>query len=399
MALAWPALRADDQTAAALYGFSKAVDWPSFLQAAESFHSPQQTILYADRAGTIAMVAPGRVPIRKRGDGSVPVPGWTGDYDWTGFIPFEELPMRVDPPNGRIVTANNRLVPKSYPYLLTRDWPDPYRAERIEESLEGGFGFDVDSTMVLQNDSLSTAARELVPRLLALLPADAGLADIRRALGGWDYGMQRDRPEPLIFYGWLWALNGALLGDELRQDFPDFARPDPRLIARTLSEGQAWCDIQRTEPVETCPAAVAAALSQAVAVLSDAYGSDWRAWRWGDAHRVTFRHDVWSRVPLLGSLLGRSLPTDGGDFTVNRGGVRFGAGRTPDFEDVLVPSLRAVYDLADLDNSRFMIAGGQSGHPLSPHYGDLLESWRDGLYVKLVGAETEATQRLVLLPQ
>ena len=107
LALAWPALAPDDRTAEALYRLNRARDWAAFRTAIENFHSPQQNIVYADTGGTIGFAAPGRVPIRKQGDGRAPVPGWSGAYDWTGFIPFDALPIAVNPPSGRIIAANN----------------------------------------------------------------------------------------------------------------------------------------------------------------------------------------------------------------------------------------------------------------------------------------------------
>ncbi len=135
LALAAPFLRGDDRTAEALWGIDRATDWDEFRAALRSWVAPQQNIVYGDSAGTIGFIAPGRVPIRKHGDGWLPVPGWSGDYDWTGFIPFPELPQATNPAAGHFVSANNKIVPDSYPYFLSHDWDLPNRAERIGQLL------------------------------------------------------------------------------------------------------------------------------------------------------------------------------------------------------------------------------------------------------------------------
>ena len=136
VALAWSAPAEDDLAIQALLGIDRARDWTGFVAALRDVGAPMQNILYADASGHIGFIAPGRVPIRKHGDGRWPVPGWTGEYDWTGWVPFDALPRALDPPGGVLFNANNRIVPPDYPYLLTADWEAPYRARRLAELLE-----------------------------------------------------------------------------------------------------------------------------------------------------------------------------------------------------------------------------------------------------------------------
>ncbi len=125
----------EDRSAEAVWDINRASDWPSFRAALQKFVGPVQNIVYADVDGTIGFIAPGLVPIRGKGQGWLPAPGWTGEYDWAGFIPFAALPSAVNPPSGHFVSANNKIVPESYPYFLSRDWDLPNRAERIEALL------------------------------------------------------------------------------------------------------------------------------------------------------------------------------------------------------------------------------------------------------------------------
>ena len=138
VALAWSAPAEDDLAIQALLGVDRARNWSEFVAALRDVGAPMQNILYADAFGHIGFIAPGRVPIRKRGDGRWPVPGWTGEYDWTGWVPFDALPRALDPAEGVLFNANNRIVPPDYPYLLTADWEAPYRARRLAELLQGG---------------------------------------------------------------------------------------------------------------------------------------------------------------------------------------------------------------------------------------------------------------------
>lgn len=403
VALAWTGLRADDLTAQALYRMNRAGSVAEFREALRDFHSPQQNIVFADRTGSIAFMAPGRVPIRKDtiAASQMPVPGWTGAYEWAGFIPFEELPQSVDPPLGWLGSANNRIVGPDYPHLIAARWPDENRMRRIGELLDGLEPLDIDRMAAMQMDVLSVAARELVPRLLADLatarPALAG-AELAAAdlLGRWDFRMDRDRPEPLIYAAWLAALNEVLLGEPLGPLYGEYVPWNLERVGTLLAEGPpGWCDDPATPDMESCAARVAAAFATAIAGLIAAHGDEPPAWRWAAAHRARFPHAVLGRIPLLGDLFQPELATDGGNDTLNRGAYRLDEAPAL-FPHVHGAGLRAVFDLAEPDASRFVIAGGQSGNPLSRHFADLIPRWRDGGFVTIVG---EGGRVLTLTPE
>ncbi len=403
LALAWPALRADDRGAEALYRLNRARGWSDFLAAMTLFHSPVQNIAYADTGGGIGFLTGGRIPLRKAGDGRAPVPGWSGDYDWTGFIPFAELPMTKDPPAGVLVNANNRVVDGAYPHLIAADWPDPHRARRIEDLLAAPDKAAVEDSLALQQDAVSLAARRLLPLLLAAVsePADAphkSWPALHAGLAAWDHTMDRERREPLVFQAWLAALNEAVLADELAGFFPAYHRAKADLLVEVLSSQPEWCDDIETDAAETCEQQVRAALATALSELEERFGTDMEHWRWGAAHVARFPHPVLRHIPVIGGWLEFAVEADGGFYTVNRGGPRLGGPPDGRYENRHGPGFRAVYDLADLDNSRFMIATGQSGNPLSAHYGSLAARWRDGAYLKLDGPGAAPHYRLVLDP-
>jgi penicillin G amidase len=384
IALATTGLRPDDHTADALYGMNRAQSWDDFTAALSQFDAPVQNVFYADRAGTIGMMTPGLIPIRRSGNGFMPAPGWDDSAEWDGFIPFDALPRKIDPVEGLLVNANNRLVGPDYPYFISREWDMPYRAERILELLKETRDQTVASHLALQRDALSPMTAELLPLMLGHVGHSERTGHAARLLAAWDGRMARDRPEPLIFVEWLRALDRDLFADELGDLFPPMWDLHAKLIARTLRTDAAWCDDVGTAETETCAAQIARALDQALDTLTERYGADVTAWRWGAAHQALHNHPVFGRIPVLRSLADLKIAADGGNDTVNRGAMRVANTSNP-FADIHGPGYRAVYDLADPDASVFGIATGESGNPLSRHYRDFLERWRDGVGRTLTG--------------
>lgn len=400
LALASPVFRRDDTTAQALLKINRAKTWPAFLAAARSFHSPQQNLFYADITGNIGMIAPGRIPIRAQGDGRTPASGEEAAHDWQGFIPVEALPKAHNPSNGMIVNANNPLVGTNYPYSITRDWDKGHRATRLVEVLRGAERVTVDDTARLQLDVLSPAARALLPLLLKATSSTSDRASALDLLRGWDYRMHQDRPEPLIYAVWIRHLMATLVKDELDDLFDDYNRPRPDFIASVLTSQPQWCDDVSTERQETCSERIAGALDLALAEIRAQHGPDNAAWRWGAAHQAIFAHRVFTHLPVLNRLTDIQVPTDGSDHTVNRGQTSNHNGNP--FAHTHGAGFRAIYDLADLNRSRFIIATGQSGNPMSPHYRDQFDRWRSGGFIQLP-AEANAARRkpgnrLVLKP-
>lgn len=373
LALATPSLQIVDRTPMALFALNRATDWSGFAAALTDWHGPMQNIVYADREGRIGFASPALLPRRRGGDGWLPQPGWTGEYDWDGFVPFAELPQAVDPPSGALINANNRIVPDDFPVFISRDWDSPYRARRIAELLDARETHDRESMAEMLRDDVSLLARELMPRLRGVAVTRP---ESRRALAllqAWDGRMDRLRPEALIFHAWMRELTRALLATAPSYDSDMAVAAYPVLLRNAIIDTSPFCG----DGKPACADAVVTALDRAVERLSAIYGADMGQWRWGDAHYAPFRHAVFSRVPVLRDLLAMKVPTDGDFFTVNRGASRADGDGNP-FEHVHGATLRAIYDLADLAGSQFMIAPGQSGNPLSAHWSDLAEDWANG---------------------
>lgn len=398
LSLASPVLAEDDDTAQALFDLAGAVNAESAVSALRKFHTPQQNVLFADTAGRIGMVSAGRVPVRKRGDGFYPSPGWSGDYDWLGWAPFEALPQILDPEDGVIVNANERVIGADPTLFLARQFEAPYRARRIVERLRAGGRTSADMA-ALQMDSVSLFARDILPDLLPHLPEREGEGLEARAselLRRWDGTMAADRAEPLIFSAWVWALSHRLFADELGPLAEKYRRARAATLLRILRDQPAFCDDVGTAGIrEDCADMVRGAYSDALAQLARLYGSRIDGWAWGEAHRAWFGHQIWSRVPLIGAMLTSKTPTAGGDYTVSRGS--FGGPSDDPFRHRHGAGLRVVYDLSDLENSRFTAALGPSGNILSPFGLTWHASWRGNEGIRLV-APVQPAHELTLSP-
>ena len=373
-----PTFLGNDRTVEALAQVNRATSWAGFEAALASFHSPHQNVAYADRDGRIGMISPARVPLREQPGGLVP----SARRGWERMIPYDELPRVVDPPSGRLLNANNRMVGPDYPYFLGRDWRPPWRARRIATLLADGAGH-----RSIQMDSVSLSARTVLPHLLRAVPVPE--------LAAWDGNMDRNRHEPLLYIAWVRELLRGIFADELGPRFSSWWRYRPQALVHVLTRRPEWCDVVSTPGIETCDDLIRDALARARSMIGDRYGSDRPVW--GQAHAARFSHALAGRVPLLRSLIEREIPADGGPDTVNRGGVRFSDEAHP-FRHVHGAGYRAIYTLDDLDRSEFIITPGQSGNPFSPWYDDLMTRWRDGDPLALAGT-TAPVHRLVIVSE
>ncbi len=372
-------LNDDDTSAEALWRVNLARSWAGFVDALVGFLAPEQNMVFADVDGDIGFYAPARLPIRKAGDGRLPVPGWTGEYDWTGWVPFNDLPHAFNPTSGHVVTANNKIVADDYPYLVTKDWDVPFRAERIEAGLAAEPRQSIEGSTRIQGDLVSLSARKLLPLLLAVPPVGEAQRRAHDLLRPWDGTMAADRPEPLLFSAWARALTKRLLAPRLGELFSAFWRLNPLITESILTEHRDWC---ARIPAGDCDAAVRLALQDALDELDQRWGGTMGSWRWGNAHPAFFGHPLFDRIPGLAAVFDRGIGVGGGNDTVNAAAMRFADTDHP-YRDIHGPALRAIYDLADLERSVFLITPGESGIAASPHYADLIGPWHDFQWLHL----------------
>jgi penicillin amidase len=385
LAFRWSALDATDSTIVSFLKVNEARTWDQFTAALRDFVAPSQNFVYADVDGHIGYCAPGRIPIRVAGDGSGPADGWTGDAEWTGWIPFDRLPHLFDPPEHFIVTANHRPAPPDYPYLLGLEWPEPYRAQRVIDLIHDESRFAPDDFARMQADTYSLHARALLPLLLQhARPANPPERQAVSMLHDWNFDSSRGSAAAAIFQAWFHQLAPTLAGDDLGpltlNTYQSRFTYITRFVVNTLRRNDArWCDDGRTPQKETCDEAVTAALQRGVVDLTRRMGGDMARWRWDRVHLAAFPHSGLDTVAALRPLLSRAVPNGGDWSTVNVGPV---AADTL-YEQHSVPGYREIIDLSPANDSRFLDAVGESGHPLSSHYDDFLADWQAVRYRKM----------------
>ena len=358
--------------------------------AAAMITSPAQNMFVAD-AQHIALFTTGRVPIRRAGDGSAPVSGADGLHDWLGFASGRQLPTILDPAIGYVANANEPVAPPDFPVFVGRDTQTSWRVQRIDELLRAPGKRTLDDLARMQTDIASAFARHFVPvlRAVALPEGRARLAAAQ--LQDWDGAMSADRPAPLIFGAWLTRFREDVLR---RAGVPERSPAVSQLgfVGLLLSPETdaavrvAWCG-------GPCDAMLAAALESATADLAAQLGDDPATWRWGAVHQAVFSHPVLRFIPLLGALTEARIAVPGDTTTINRQEALFG-----NFESVHGGAYRGVYDLADLDRSRFITTPGQSGHLLSATARVFLQRWAKGETIELGPVPTAIEGRLLLTP-
>jgi penicillin amidase len=406
IALSWTALTPSTPFEA-IWGFNMAQNWEEFRAAARNFHVPAQNLLYADVDGNIGYQTPGDIPIRKAGDGRLPVPGWTGEYDWDGFIPFDELPYVLNPKSGYIVTANNQSNPRDYPYLITTEFNHGYRASRIVDMITSAPG-KIDAAYIQQmhGDSKSLNAEALMPILLEvkLNPELTGIRD--QYLAEWDYQEKADSVSATFFEAFWWELLMNTFEDDLPKDLLPAGGARWYTVMQNLvqqPDSPWWDDQATTDKVETRDDIFVRAFENAVKceLCTSQFGGNISKWKWGELHAATFRNQTLGKSGIgpIENLFNRGpYTTGGGEELVNATGWILGES----FEVDWLPSEREIVDLSNLDNSLALHTTGESGHAFHPHYDDMTPMWATVQYYSMwweqASVMADAEGHLVLTP-
>jgi penicillin amidase len=406
LALRWVSLDPGDTTINAFSRVNYANNFEEFVDALEEYVAPSQNFIYADKEGNIGYQVPGKIPIRANPDhsGMFPVPGWNSEYEWAGWIPFDELPRAYNPEKGYIATANNKVVSDDYPYLISNTWAPPYREERISQLIEemssNGETISVDDIKLIHGDQASAETQDLLPYLLTMEPADERQAQALEILRAWDGVSSMDAAAPAIYQAWFTALGRALFEDDLRGDLYDemASRTHSLFLAEIAANPEAnghWCDNVLTPAIESCADTTGEALDAALDDLTERMGENMEKWRWGDVHRTQYPHNPFSEVPLLKPIFHRSIENGGDGYTVDVAPAR----QTDLYNQYHVPSQRHIIDMSDLNNSLFIHTTGQSGNVLSKHYDDFIERHRNVEYLPMTwGRENVDGDVLTLEP-
>ena len=405
VSLRWSALTPDNKTIDAGMQANWAQTVPQLQQAFAEHHAPMQSVVMADTLGEVAYKAVGKVPVRAAQNdirGVAPSPGWLAQYDWTGWLPYAQNPA-VDgaqiEKKGWHATANQNILPPGYAHFLGGDWTTPERFQRIEQLLAATPKHNRESMQAIQNDVLSLGAKALQAQLGKHQSSQPSLHPLAAAalkrVAEFDGQMRTDSAAALVLNVWADELTRGLLVPNLGADrFQSLygKRHFRAAVEGILDRSDAfWCG------ASGCSAQVSAALDRALDRIAASQGPDVKAWRWGAWHPAISSHKPFGKVPYLNALFDVRVESAGDLFTVNVGQYWANDQQAP-FANRHAASLRAVYDLAQPDQSVFIYQTGQSGHVFDPRSRSMAVRWAQGGYVDLQQLPQAVQHRMRLLP-
>ncbi len=374
----------------AILTLNKAKDWDSFEKGLEEFKAPAQNFVFADNKGNIAFKSNGSIPIRKKGNGVLPVPGYLSEYSWSGYIPFNELPEINNPESGFIATANTNTTPE-YDRFVSNVWSQPYRKARIDEVLNSKNKLTYQDMQSLQMDIKNLYAEEFLDKMIENTDKNEIKKEVFDILSNWNRNDDKDLAAPLIFHNWMIKLREVTFRDEMDKNvykfMPHKEHYSDELLRKVLLRGEDSL-IYRNGIKHT----LTTSLSETIDDLTKKHGSDISKWKWGNGHKLSFKHSLTTAVPILGVFLNpKEIPISGSRITVQaashneQGLVNHGA------------SWRYVYDFKD-DSGYHIVGPGQSGHFMSSFYKNQVENWANGTYTKQSLKLEASGKKLILQP-
>jgi penicillin amidase len=402
LALSWTALEPGTIVQSVLT-LNRASNWEEFREALRYWDAPSQNFVYADVEGNIGYQAPGRIPIRAAGNGTLPAPGWSGTHEWIGYLAFDDLPNAFNPEIGYIATANNAVVDSSYPYFLSADWSPGFRARRIVELIEATGKLTIDDMRRIQGDSSPIYAQDILPYVLAVSPSESRQAQALDMLRTWDGIADRDSAAAALFESLRGHLVIRVFKDDVGEALLRRAGGELQVALLNLFEKPEshWFDDIDTLEVESMEQIVLLALQDAIDELDEKLGGDMASWRWGDLHTATFENQSLgqSGIGLIEAIFNRGpVPVDGAIATVNNTGYSL----NEPYSVTTVPSIRHIIDFEYFEQSLAMHTTGQSGHAYNRHYDDMIDPWRNIEYHPMLWTrgqvEAAAESHLTLVP-
>lgn len=403
LALKWTANQFTEEIRATLQ-MDRAKNWAEFEAGIQRFTAPAQNVMYADVDGNIAYHANGKIPIRKKGDGLLPVPGWTDEYEWTSYIEWDKLPHAMNPAEGYLITANNKVVDNSYPYLISNEYAPPFRATRIQEMLKEKSTFTQQDFQRMQSDWKNLEALQNTAVWLPILEK-SNLNDRERQmlteLKEW-LKNPVDDPNligPTIYHTILNQMTDRMfkpqLGDDLYVQFINSGMPANSIDYLIQQPSPKWLE----GTGQTLEQTVLDSFRATVPFLEEKIGKNMKDWRWGKLHTITFYHSLGESGPF--GFLFNDGPYEYGGSHVTVGAASYSRVASPYFIIWGAP-WRVTIDMSDPTKAEENMLMGASGQLLSPHYKDQTELWVKGRYKLMymspadVQAHTEGT--LVLNP-
>jgi penicillin amidase len=372
------------QSVKALYLLAKSTNTHEVAMALKYWELPSQNFVFADTGGNIGYWCCATIPIRSKGDGLLPVPGWNGDYEWQGYVPFETRPHIINPEKGYIASANNKVAVGNFPHFISHYWEPADRIARIHQLLNTPGKLSVEDVKQMQQDIFSGLASELTPQIVQALAkdsADEGLQKIRQILSEWDFKMEKDSVAAGLFettfMNMLQNIFKDELGPELFQQYLKTSVFPPRAIRQLFRNGAStWSDDVNTADTETMQDIITRSVKQTIGQLKDEYGDDMTRWRWGDRHALTFQHPLGQKKPLDRLFNIGPFPVGGSRQTIN---MKLYSYEKP-YSAILGASYRMIVDFSNMSVAHHVLPTGQSGQLGSPHYKDQLDLYLNGKY-------------------
>ena len=385
-------------------------NWDDFSDAVKTFSVPGQNIIYADINGNIGWRPAVKIPIRKNAKNLLPRPGEDSAYDWNGFVPFNEMPFLLNPKKGFIATANNKTIDDSFPYYISNQWASPSRIKRIEEMLKDKTSTNLDYMQEIQMDQKSHLALEIVNHLLKTKSNDNNkwLNKGHNILSEWDFIESPNSKGALVYHYILNALLKNIYGDEMNKigenyliDFVNQPMvPVRSLISLLRAPNSIWFDDINTNEVESKSQILEKSIVDGIRLLEKDFGNNDNKWKWSKTHTITQSHAMGSQK-ILNTLFNFNLgpfPSGGSSGSINKAEYKL----LKDFDVAVAPSMRRIVDFNNLNETKFILPGGQSGLQNSPHYKDQSELYKLGKYRTTYFDENyirlNIKNRLVLLP-
>lgn len=383
-AVSWTGLDATREFEALLL-INKATNYQEYKKGLQLFSVAAQNFVYADVYGNIAIRSTGKIPIRNKGTGRIPVDGASGEYEWTGYIPFEELPHSFNPDQGFLASANQVPITGDYPYYLGFLWADRYRAERINTFLQEKDVLTMEDMMALQSDLYDIPASIIAPMVVETIdPQNELEKKAIKYLEAWDYLDERTQIAPTIFHTFLEHLKENTFKDEYTTGgIPDTMFPSTETV-ETMLKGCGtinFFDDVTTSKEETKNDMIKKSFSDAVNELKNMLGKDITKWQYSKRHIFSLEHLIGS---VVGALNYPQFGYDGSPHTVDMAGGWVSKGG---------PSWRQI---TNFETSWCIYPGGQVDNPFSKHYTDFVELWKESQYIPWVTKEYQIESVLIL---
>ncbi|MBL8827346.1 MAG: penicillin acylase family protein [Planctomycetaceae bacterium] len=368
-----------------------------FIAESRRWLLPSENLTFATVDGQIGWIAAALTPVRQGGDGLLPVPGWTGKYEWQGFLPTTELPQIVDPARGYVATANHNIIPPGYTKEIGYEFAAPFRFQVCDRRLGGKPVHTLDDMASIQHEVTTIPGERIAAVAKSVKWSDASLKPYVDLLAAWDGKLTKTSAAGALYAVWF---------DELVRELYQPHAPKELLNSLRGSVGQEVLLTAIEQPTERWfgsePSAgrdafLAKTLTAAVKRVEERLGKDPSKWSWDGLHQVTFRHPLGTLGDAHKQAFNLAAVATGGDGT-----TPFNARHTDTFEHIHGASFRIIMDMADVDSCRATSTPGQSGQLGSPHYADLVPLWAEGKYFPLnytrAKIEAASSNRLVLKP-